>query len=487
MPLVPYRAALGGSYTPESPVADVERTVNWYPEIAESPGAVSRVQLYPTPGCRQIDVGTAPGRALFSTAASGGRVFGVQGTVFFEALENGTRTTRGTVASDEWPATISWSGDGGQELFITSGNQGYVYDLQTNTLTTIAALANKARMGGFAYGYFLAFDAATATVYLSALYDGTSWDLTKFFQRNIGADTWQAMLVTSWGQIFLPGSKTRDYYYNAGTSPVPFAPTDSGLQPTGIAAPFSAREVNGMVTWLATTSEGGYSVLAGSGYRADRISTHAVERALASYARVDNAVATAYQHQGHTFYLLSVPSGQVTWVYDFATGLWHERETWRPDVARATAWRLGHHAFAWNRHLWLDRETGSLYETRDDVGTDVDGLAIRRVRQTPPLVTRQAWQYTQRLELLMQTGVGATVDPGRDPQIVLRVSNDGGQTWGHARTASVGQRGATQTRVVWYRLGRARARAYQIVATDPVPYRLVDCFHDVDVAQAQVA
>jgi hypothetical protein len=201
------------------------------------------------------------------------------------------------------------------------------------------------------------------------------------------------MIVTSWGQIFLPGSKTRDYWYNSGAFPIPFEPAQSGLQPDGTAATFSALECAGAVTWLATNNDGGYEVYSGSGYRADRISHHAVEYQISNYARVDDAVASSYKDQGHTFYLLKFPTAGVTWVYDFATGLWHKRQTWDTATATYSAWRATFHAFAWNQHLWIDADSGTVYESDVDVYTDVDGLVIRRVRQAPSICRGHLWQF----------------------------------------------------------------------------------------------
>jgi hypothetical protein len=131
-------------------MADCEDTINWYPEMSESQGAKAKIVLYPTPGMEEFSAGTQAGRALFSTAASGGRTFLVEGTSFVELAETGVRTVRGTVSQDANPATITTNGDGGDQLFITSGSNGYNFDLNTNTLTAIANLAGKATMGGFA-------------------------------------------------------------------------------------------------------------------------------------------------------------------------------------------------------------------------------------------------------------------------------------------------------------------------------------------------
>jgi hypothetical protein len=61
---------------------------------------------------------------------------------------------------------------------------------------------------------------------------------------------------------------------------------------------------------------------------------------------------------------------------------------------------------------------------------------------------------------------------GVDPQVMLRMSNDGGKTWGTEMMRSTGKVGEYGKRVRWDRLGRARRRVFEISTSDPVPYRI---------------
>jgi hypothetical protein len=94
-----YPGFIGSSYQSQSPIADVERTMNLYIEQLESAGAKARLALYPTPGFQRFitagqitDVNT---RALF---AENGRAFAVVGAGFYELFANGSAIRRGTVA-----------------------------------------------------------------------------------------------------------------------------------------------------------------------------------------------------------------------------------------------------------------------------------------------------------------------------------------------------------------------------------------------------
>jgi len=487
MPSDRYPGFIGQSYTSLSPIADCAELINWYIEAMEDPGAKSGAVFYPTPGFTTFaTVAQIGGRAIFSTASDNSRCFAVMGSHLYEVFIDGSTIDRSALAIDASSATICTSGDGGQELFITSGGNGYTYNLTTNVVTQIAALNGKATQGAFLDGYFLAFDRTTGTVYLSDLYDGLTWDPTQFFTRSSRSDTWNAMWVTAWGQIFLPGTKTRDYWYNAGTSPIPFVPTQSGTQPDGIAATFSISENSGNLCWLQTNEDGGYQIFSSAGYRGERISTHAVEQAIANYSTVTDAIGETYTDQGHQFYLLTFPSGETTWVYDFSTKGWHKRLTWHPDLGIYHQWHAQFHCFAFNKHLWVDSASGVIAESRDDLTTDIDGSVIRRQRTAPSICRGHEVLSVGTLELLMQTGIGNANDPGSDPQILLQVSRDGGRTFGSERTASAGAIGTDLTRVKWERNGSARDWAAQVVCSDPVtPWAIIDCFVNISDRRGQ--
>lgn len=476
-----YPGFIGGAYTSQSPVADCATLVNWYLEQMEDAGAKSPAVLYPTPGfVERAQVSQVGGSALFSTASASSRVFAVIGTVLYEMLQDFTTINRGTVAQDTNPATICTNGDGGQQLFVTSGGNAYVLALDTNVFTQVAALNGLATMGGFLDGFFLAFDKPNSTVYVSDLYDGLIFDPTNFFQRSSRADSWQAMWVTSLGQIFLPGAKTRDYWYDAGTFPIPFAPTTAGTQPDGIAATFSMSENAETLVWLQTNEDGGYVVMAASGYRGQRISNHAIENEIAGYSRVDDALGETYTARGHRFYLLTFPTADVTWCVDLNNGQWHKRSSRDPVTGDPLAWQARVHCFAFNKHLWLDGSSGKIWQADETYPLDINGEVIVRERTAPSICRSHDRLNFGTLELLMQTGIGNQNDPGANPMVSLRMSNDGGQTFGSEREAPAGPIGAKYTRVKWERNGQSRDRAIRITVSDPVyPWALIDCFWDV--------
>ncbi len=480
-----YPGFVRGGYQSQSPITDQEKTVNWYPEQAESQGATSQASLYPTPGVRTFSSGAAiGGRAMFS--ATGTRAFGVYGTSLLEFFDDGSQIDRGTVAADLNPATICTNGDGGGQLFITSGGFGYCYDLDTNVLTKIAGLA--AMQGGFLYGYFVAFDAVTAQIRISDLFDGLTWDPTQFAQNSISQDNWKAMLVTPYGQIFLPGAQTGQFWFNAGTFPFPFAPDPAGLIEEGIAATFAIKQASKSAVWLATNKNGGYQVMRAVGFSPQRISDHAVEYELSRLTTVRDAIAETYEDQGHSFFILTFPSAQITKVYDFTTNQWHDRGTWQPSENAFHYWRPVFHCFAFNKHLMADHETTVLWHVDIGFPLDVNGEGIVRLRRAPAVVNQDERLIFSKFEVLLETGLGLSSGQGSNPLVMMRKSDDGGQTWSSERIESAGRIGQYWKRVIFWQTGQARKRVFEVKVSDPITsWRITDAFLDIKRGNSNAA
>lgn len=465
-----YEGLIGPAYQSASPMADTERCLNLYLETTESPSAPSPACLLPTPGFEWlVTVPEGPIRCL--VANIDGRCFFIAGYRLYE-WDHATRTAtaRGTVASDSNPATMCWNGPNGGELFITSGDVGYILTLATNTLATV--LASGATMGAFLSGRFLALDATTATFQISNLFDGLTWDPTQVVQRSAGADPWVAMTVVH-NEIWLMGSETSEVWYDAGAFPFPFQPIPGAFIEWGIAAPFSANRDVAPLLWVGHNAQGARVVLQANGYTATRVSTHGIEAPLARYATVAHAESFVYQDQGHLFYVVTCP-GETTWVYDVTERAWHERGHWHSATSTWEVLRVCCGAYDDETHLVGDRERGTLYRMSTELSTDVTGEGIRRLRQPPRISNGQTRFVVHSVWLVMDVGVGLSTGQGSDPQVMRRCSRDGGKTWGPERWVSMGKQGEYSTRVIWFACGQARNYGDEFSWTDPVPVRLVD-------------
>lgn len=453
-------------------------------------GPTSKGTLYPTPGVAFLSQSqlSGPGRAHFAEA---GREFAIIGTVFCEVDINAGLLNWGTVAVDSYPGTINSNGAG--QLFITSGGNGYNFDLTTNTLTTITALTGKARMGAMLDGYFMALDtitsATTPTLFISDLLDGTTWDPTRFIQRSASSDPWKAVAVTN-RYIYLLGERTSEVWYDVGASPVPFALYPSGQMQYGIAAPFSFSVVDGSLIWLSQSAGGFGAVVRAGGTSPEVISTYPVQLAISQFSVITDAVADTYSEVGHSFYLLHFPTADATWCYDVQSQVWHERGTWLGEEGRYQMWRPRYHVYAFGQHRMLDAQTGSVYQMSITIATDVDGRPIRRLRRAPALVQENERITFSAFELDLERGqsdIGQTIVFvfNEDPTVMLRMSNDGGETWGNELQMSAGKIGQYKIRARRNRCGQARRKVFEVSVSDPIPWRLTNAYLRVGAPAVQ--
>ncbi len=465
---------IGGSYTSQSVNADSEMTMNWYPETIEANGN-SQMALYNTPGLSLFCDLT--GVAVLGLITFNGRTFGVTGTTFWEIFADGTKVNRGTIAAD---LNLVSMVAGPNQVLIASAGIPYVFNLTTNVLTAVnpALLANVAQVE-YMDGFYIALLKNSNTIQSSNPDDATTWapgtqqtSVSLFPDMVMGIKVMHERIVTL-------GLKASTAYYDAGSFPFPFAADPSaGVIEQGTSSEWGQVILDNTLFWIGQDSRGAGIAWRANGYTPTRVSTHAEEYAWSKYpARTSDVIAYGYQELGHTFYVAYFPSGNATWVYDVATGLWHQRGTW--TGTQFTAHPSQCHVYCFGQHLVGDYASGKVYTMSSDYLSDA-GTQVRRVRHSPHISNEQQWILHHYVQLDMESGLGPQpplLDGAglpRDPIISIRWSDDGGHTWSNYHDLPCGQAGQYAKRVILRRLGRSRDRVYEISAADPIPYRIIE-------------
>ncbi len=112
-------------------------------------------------------------------------------------------------------------------------------------------------------------------------------------------------------------------------------------------------------------------------------------------------------------------------------------------------------------------------------GTPVE-VPIRRVRRLPVLNNDGLYLFLKRLEVDALVGQGAVSGQGQDPVLELRISRDGGQTFGNIHTVTAGRLGQYRQRLRFLALGSGRNLVVEIAVSDPVLWALYGGFLDVE-------
>jgi len=364
---------LGPTNELQAYTAEAERTINLYLEKI-APG-VSKTDrwLRNTPGLRPyVVLPSSPVRGLFE---QDGRAFAVGGTTFYE-LTGASATSKGTMATDQYLASICSNGSAGGQIMVTSGGSGYIFDLNSGSFGAISDpdFPANVRMCEFLDGYFIVSVANSRNWQISALEDGTSWDALDVAERSIASDNIVSLIRRS-RELWFLGTHTSEVWYDAGDPLFPFMPTGNTLIEHGSAGPFTVQRIANTLVWCDQNVLGQGLVVIANGYTPERISTYSIDvfarqASIAAAGDLTTAVGWSYQENGHEFYALMIPAAQSTLCTDLTLpGMWHERARGTCDTALVPS-VVNTHMFAFGKHLVGDRFSGAIYEQSLDYGDE---------------------------------------------------------------------------------------------------------------------
>jgi hypothetical protein len=395
---------LGSAYVARSVNAADSRMVNLFPEMVPE-GGKQPAYLQRCPGLSlRVTVGSGPIRGLWW---HGVYLYVVSGDTLYQVSSNWTFVAKGFV-SGSGPVSIA---DNGTQIFIAADPNGYIY----NTVTGIYAQITDPDYPGasvvdYLDGYFVFIQPNSQKIWVTSLLDGTSVDPLDFVSAEGDPDNIVSMIVDH-REVWVFGHNSTEVWYNAGLSDFPLVRIQGAFNELGCAARYSVAKMNNQVYWLGKDTRGYGVVYQANGYMGQRISTHAVEWQIQQYGDISNAIAYTYQQDGHSFYVITFPSGNTSWVYDASTGAWHERAAWENGVwARP---RGASQAFYNSEVLVGDYQNGNVYaydlDNYADNNTPQRWLRSWRALPTGENTLRRTAQHT--LQLDCETGVGLFLYP----------------------------------------------------------------------------
>ena len=497
----------------------------------------SSAALYPTPGLSVWATGDRPVRGeleingrMFSVGGGKFYEWDSSGTPTVRGLvENDlqpvTMATNGTLGNQ-----VMICSAGSLYLFDISKDT-----LTSNTFTKIGSLQGIPSMVVFCSSYFVALLSGKDgnKFQVSNLLDGSIWNplgvqQNETFPENISS------IVSAYGFLFVlgQGGHSQVYYNSGAIQYTPFSQISGAYMEEGCGAPLSPVVMDNTVFWLGGRDGKADVAWRANGYTPVRVSNFGFETAVASYpAKGSDAVGYTYRDQGHTFWVLRFPSANggigATWVYDAATQQWHERGYWSQQGPTGYSAHLSTcHAFVFGKHLVGDWNSGNIYAMDINTRTD-NGNMIRLWRRSPHLAAERARIFLDSLQIDVEVGLGPEApleslnppmeQPGiseagklvitdqsggryalsvnstdgslatnslspappnppfyRGPQLSVSISRDGSKTFGPEHLLDCGQAGEFRKRVILRRLGQARDFVFDIVATDPVPWQIIE-------------
>lgn len=464
---------VGPAYRARSLNADAQRAVNCYLET-DTTSERAPVALYGRPGSTSIATLTTAG--VRGAIQHGSYVYWVSGDSVYRMSSTYAVTLLGTISTRSGPVGMA---SNGTQILIVDGVGGWIATSSALTAITDPDFPAGVRKATYIASFFVVTGDGSGQFYWNeTANEGTAWNGLDFASAEGSPDDTVAC-ITNQMELYLVGQKTAEVWIMSGDADSPFQRSGNTFIQVGTSAASSVAALDNTIFWLGQDENGAGMVFRAEGYTPRRVSDHGVETALQGYSTISDAEAFTFQMEGHSFYVLTFPSEDATWVYDVSTGAWFEW-AWRdPDANTLHRWRASCHVFFNNKHLVGDWETGDVYELDLDTFTD-DGDPILFLRSTQCLDSEGERLFYESLQVDMETGVGLATGQGSDPQVMLRYSNDGGHTWSNIKTKGIGAAGRTGARVKFGPLGSGRNRVWEISITDPVKRHIFGAFASVE-------
>ena len=453
------------SYQLDSLPASCSRLVNCYIE-ALPPGAKTPARLVRAPGIAQLALGATSGvggmiatkRKLFVYCRAGVlqeyTAHGLLGTGYSAAVGSGWPDL--TTNADNVVVVVPGGLVGTQASYVkhtAPTSSGYITDADYSS--------RGASHVEFLDNYLLFLEPNTGRFFGADLGSASSFDALNYATAESHPDDLVGM-IEDHGQLFLLGEESCELWLNSGIQGFPFERLANGRVQMGCAAGRSAAKVDQTVMCLASDK----TVRALQGQTPVRVSHHGIEQLIDG--DVSDSRAYSFSFQGHEQYVLHLPNRTV--VYDAATQAWHERQTYGQ-----LGWLPSFHTQAFGV-TWVAKpgETDIGYFDKDTY-TEFGQTQVMSWTYQPVYAENRMASHN-RLEVGVETGVGDNTTT--DPKIMLEVSDDGGNTFTHFSTQSLGAKGKRETRVMWHGLGMSNNRVYRMSVSDPVKVAVTDTILD---------
>lgn len=210
----------------------------------------------------------------------------------------------------------------------------------------------------------------------------------------------------------------------------------------------------GAMHWVGPGREG-LGVYRINGADAEKVSPPDLDRLIREIGEenADTLEAFCYESDGKNFWVLS--SDTWTWELNLNTSKWNERDSF--DSGLFDRWRATGSLNAFGKWLVGDKLSQSLGFV-DPTSYQEFGSPMRMRLESAPVIDFPNRAQIARADFNWVTGVGissSTTQTGRDPQVAISVSRDGGQRWDNPRLRNLGQSANSRRRVYGTNWGMA--------------------------------
>lgn len=460
----------GGGIAGRSSYLSAQERLNCYAEYKKDGtkrDRDERLAIFNTPGYKLFtSFGSFANRGIY---ALGNLLYVVNRGTLYSVNAAGTQTALGSLNTISGRVALQDNGLGNQ-LVIADGTNGYIWNTQTTTFSTIvdANFPNGTNQLAFQDTYILATGPTPQTFALSQPGAAQTW--SPALQGVAESGSGSLLTVKSVNSlIVLLGTNFVEFWQDTGALNFPYQRIPGAATNWGLAAVNTATLVNNSLSFLAVTPEGQVSAVQVNGFLLESFSTEELEAVWNSYAVTSDATAFGYRYGGHSFFQINFPTQNVSWLYDYQSKQWSNVQS-----GVTPARQNSDMAVSWQKKVYVaDSTNGNVYQMDSNTFTENGNTIIRE------LISRHIFSDDRmitidRLQIDMDTGIGLTSGQGSAPSLMVYISKDGGNTWGPQITVPLGAIGNFQTRAVLQRLGRGRDWTFKLRMSDPCKWAITN-------------
>lgn len=324
---------IGGFYTVSGRSWAAQDCVNYLPMAAEVSGTKTQTMLRTPPGLRPwVKIGDGPDYAIRGLHDVEGALFVVSGPRLYQISNKGVAIPLGTIPGVGRVSMAHNQIAGGNQLLVVNGNAGYVWNTLTQTFERVTDEGYPgASVAQFVNSYLMQLEPFGRFLFFSDLADATAYNTLDRFEAEAQPDPIVSIL-TDQNEVVAFGTRTIQFFENTGAAQGTFQSKGVVIS-RGCAGRFTPVKIDNSLAWLG--DDGVFYRL--DGYSPRRISTHAIEEAIAGL-NWSQAFGMVWTDQGHTVAYWTFPDGQ-TWGFDVSSGLWHRRASYHPAHEVSRRWR----------------------------------------------------------------------------------------------------------------------------------------------------
>lgn len=455
---------IGPTYTNRSLPVSAQVTRNFYVEF--NPLAQEIVSFNPFPGLKPFSTGTGFNRGM-------GRLDEVLYTVSANNLvkvsSTGVQTVIGAIEGND---RCSLDEDQVGNLVIATGvGKPFQYDGTTLTQGTDVDLPNASTVTYI--NRRMVYDGVGGDIAFSDLSDPLVVNSANVIIAEAKPDDMKAVFAYK-QQVYGFGANSIQPLYNSGVGNPPYTFVLNATQEIGIDAIHSIASNEKFAYYLGSD----LIVYQLSGLTSNPIGNPAIGQAISKYSGTDDAFGVTFTLDNQNFYLLSFPTGNETWLFNEAAGIWTNL-AFGTDGSQHL---ISDHQFIYNKHLVADRRNGNIYELDFDTFTD-NGDLIQHQRDTIAINGKTfgragAKVFMDRIGIEIETGTSLV---SAESQIIMTYSDDNGRTFSSERFLPIGAQGEFTHKLDWFGLGDFYTRMFRFTMSDDIKWVLISMDTDVEL------